>query len=190
MNKRVFPAWEENLVSMVKDVVPLKSRPFDQPDLPKIVNLVSTVILLPQRPDLPKDKQFRLPLKEISMKMGFSQYAPILFAANIMKLTDSIADITALLFSSGKMVLVSGKTENHTRAISQYVRVNIEGIECMMMDAEGKVYKGSLKGRTVFQQCSIHNIVGHGFLGCRIDLQAMCDTAPASCKWFPDLFPG
>lgn len=126
------------------------------------------------------------------MRLGCSQYAPVLFAANIIKFTDSTTNATALVFGSGKIVVVSGLSVNHTRYISQLIRVVIEQISCMMISEEdGKsVVKGSLLGRTVFQQCNIHNIVAHGDLGCRIDLQAMCDEAPACCKWFPDLFPG
>ncbi len=190
MSKR---AWEDHLETMCRDVVPLKQIPYDQATAPPIiVNIVSTAILLPQRPDLPAEKRYKLPLDAISMRLGCSQYAPVLFAANIIKFTDSTTNATALVFGSGKIVVVSGLSVNHTRYISQLIRVVIEQVSCMMIsEQDGKsVVKGSLLGRTVFQQCNIHNIVAHGDLGCRIDLQAMCDEAPACCKWYPDLFPG
>jgi hypothetical protein len=48
---------------------------------------------------------------------------------------------------------------------------------------------GTLSGRTVFEQNIIHNIVGHGDLGARINLQALRDANPESVKWMPDSFP-
>jgi TATA-box binding protein (TBP) (component of TFIID and TFIIIB) len=169
-------------------VVPLKQMPLDPATAPPIiVNIVSTANLLPQTPD----KRYKLPLDAISMRLGCSQYAPVLFAANIIKLTDATTNATVLVFGSGKIVVVSGLSFNHTRYISQLIRVIIEQISCMMIAEDGTtIIKGSLVGRTIFQHCHIHNIVGHGDLGCRIDLQAMCDAAPACCKWYPDLFPG
>jgi hypothetical protein len=59
-----------------------------------------------------------------------------------------------------------------------------------MLDEEGQLIRGTLAGRTVFQRCRVHNIVGDGRLGCGIDLQAMCNAAPACCKWRPKLFAG
>ncbi|MBX9636405.1 MAG: hypothetical protein K2Q45_02500 [Nitrosomonas sp.] len=153
-------------------------------DLPRIENVVSTAVLLPP------NCGYKLPLEALSLRIKCSQYAPIAFAANIIKISDSTTDSTALIFASGKIVVVASLTENHTRYISQLIRIIIEQVSCMMRDAEGRIYEGSLLNRTVFQQCHIHNIVGSGDLHCRVDLQAMCDAAPMACKWFPDFFPG
>ena len=186
-------AWLENEIrTMCRNVVPLKQVKQDASTAPPIiVNIVSTAILLPQRPDLPPEKQYKLPLDAISMRLGCSQYAPVLFAANIIKFTDSTTNATVLVFGSGRIVMVSGLSPNHTRYISQMIRVIIEQIQCMMIAEDGKsIVRGSLLGRTVFENCSIHNIVGHGDLGCKIDLQAMVDAAPACCTWAPDFFPG
>ena len=164
-------------------IIPIKSIPLAL-DLPRIENVVSTAVLLPP------DKGYKLPLEALSLRIKCSQYAPILFAANIIKISDSITDSTALIFASGKIVVVASLSVNHTRYISQLIRMIIEQVSCMMRDAEGRIYEGSLLNRTVFEQCCIHNIVGSGDLHCRVDLQAMCDAAPMACKWFPDLFPG
>jgi TATA-box binding protein (TBP) (component of TFIID and TFIIIB) len=166
-----------------RSIIPIKSIP-PALDLPRIENVVSTAVLLPP------NMGFKLPLEALSLRIKCSQYAPILFAANIIKISDSITDSTALIFASGKIVVVASLSVNHTRYISQLIRMIIEQVSCMMRDAEGRIYEGSLLNRTVFEQCCIHNIVGSGDLHCRVDLQAMCDAAPMACKWFPDLFPG
>ena len=153
-------------------------------DLPTIENVVSTAMLLP------KGGNYRLPLDALSRQLKCSQYAPIQFAANIIKFTDSITDSTVLIFASGKIVVVASLTLQHTRYVSQLVRFVIEQVNCMVRDEHGRVFEGNLMGRTVFEDCRIHNIVGSGNLHCKIDLQAMCDAAPLACKWFPDWFPG
>ena len=186
---------EDTLEKTLDDTVPTLKERVDESHLPHIVNFVSTVALLPQHPEWPKDQRYNLPLKTISLKWGCSQYAPNLFAANIIKTKDSIASSTALLFVSGIMVVVSGLSLNHARYVSQYIRLNIENTTCMMKrvdEATGRtvVYEGSLKGMTTFEECSIHNIVGHGSVGMRIDLQSLVDAGPDCWKWFPDLFPG
>lgn len=164
--------------------VPLlkKRRAADEQHLPIIVNFVATTPILPPA--------YSLPLMSISAKWGCSQYAPNLFAANIIKIKDSVATSTVLLFVSGIMVVVSGQSMNHARNVSQYIRLNIERTTCMMKDENNRVYEGTLLGRTSFSECAIHNIVGHGSVGRRLHLQALVDAAPECWKWFPDLFPG
>jgi TATA-box binding protein (TBP) (component of TFIID and TFIIIB) len=184
---------QHELELMQANVVPIKRRhvPQNERDLPDIVNVVSTVILLPQRTDLPPHQRYKLPLGAITARLGCSQYAPVLFAANILKLKDSQADVTALIFATGKVVLVAALSMGHTRYICQLVRVIIEQVQCALYDAETQqIHIGTLCGRTIFQDCSLHNIVGNANLNCRIDLQAMCDAAPTACKWDPDNFPG
>lgn len=191
MTKRAV--WlDDEIKNMCRTVAPIKKTVLDPATAPPlIVNMVSTAVLLPQRLDLPADKRYKLPLDAISMRLGCSQYAPALFAANIVKFTDAGTNATVLVFGSGRIVMVAGLSPNHTRYISQMVRVIIEQVQCMMLSEDGKsIASGSLQGRTIFENCSIHNIVGHGDLGCRIDLQAMVDAAPSCCKWAPDWFPG
>lgn len=186
MTKRA--SWLDNEIKdMCQTVVPIKKTVLDPATAPPlIVNMVSTAVLLPQHPE----KRYKLPLDAISMRLGCSQYAPALFAANIVKFTDSGTNATVLVFGSGRIVMVAGLSPNHTRYISQMVRTIIEQVQCMMVSDDKTVKSGTLQGRTIFENCSIHNIVGHGDLGCRIDLQAMVDAAPSCCKWAPDWFPG
>ncbi len=126
------------------------------------------------------------------MRLGpCAHYQPDKFAALVITLCDATTQSTTLMFSTGSFVVVSALTPNHTRYISQLVRYIAEQVQCVMDGGAGGVPAlGSLVGRTVFQHSRIQNIVGHSFLGHRIELQRMCDTAPSCCKWFPDLFPG
>ena len=174
---------EANQKSLLK-----KKRP-EEEELPNIVNFVATTPILPQT------GEYSLCLGTISNKWGCSQYAPNLFAANIIKTRDAVSTSTVLLFVSGIMVVVSGQSMNHARNVSQAVRLNIERTHCMMhrinpIDGSVEIYKGSLKGRTTCSECSIHNIVGHGSVGFKLNLQKLVDTATNCWKWIPDLFPG
>jgi TATA-box binding protein (TBP) (component of TFIID and TFIIIB) len=185
-------------------VVPIRrqKRKRGQATAAKIVNVVATFALLPQT----EDNKYKLPLDAISMRLGCSQYAPSIFAANIIKLRDCIATVTILLFDSGRGVIVSAQSLNHARYIGQLLRSILEQISCPTLEEveeggmlkrvklhqmiQNQTQKGSLKGKTVFDNLTVHNIVANSDLGFRINLQAMCDAAPECCKWKPDLFPG
>lgn len=180
--------WQKNLDEIIKKTTPIKKRPSDYESvIPEIVNVVSTVVTLPQTPD----KKYRLPLQAISMRLGpCAQYAPVQFAANIVKLTTSTSDTTALMFGSGKIVIVSALTEMHTRFMSHVFRLIAEQIPAMVYDPEtGEIKEDTLSGHTVFTNNVTHNVVGHGELGCRIDLAALLEANPESIKYLPDSFP-
>jgi len=179
--------WESILSDTIDRVQPITELPVVNKDSPVIVNIVSTVRIIAETPD----KKYRLPLQSLSMFFGpASQYAPVQFAANIVKLKTSTTNSTALIFGSGNIVFVSTLTNYHTRFTSQLFRVIIEQVKCAMKSAEdGVVYVGSLLGRTVFQHNVTHNIVGHAYLGVRVDLQALHNANPSGCKWLPDVFP-
>lgn len=165
----------------IPSIVPVRSRPYVHKDAPQIVNMVSTVLILPQ------NQGYKLPLESISRALGHcSQFTPAQFAANIVKTTDSISGCTALIFRSGNMVVVSAETQNHVRDTCQRFRLIVEQVQCPM---EGGVVS-TLQGRTIFKQCSICNIVGHSYLGMNIDLEALRDAGPDACKYTPDNFPG
>ena len=191
----------------LKKVVPVRQdrqRRRGQATAAKIVNVVATFALLPPAP--PGVEPYRLPLDAVSLHMGCSQYAPSIFAANIIKLRDFLATVTVLLFDSGRGVIVSAQSLNHARYIGQLLRSILEQIACPILcrparnGKEGEpgggkeiVYnhsQGALKGRTIFSNLTVHNIVANSDLGFRINLQAMCDAAPSCCKWKPDIFPG
>ncbi len=77
--------------------------------------------------------------------------------------------------------------------MSQFIRLVFEQIECVMRykDENGKdcVSLQSLRGRTVFERNTTHNIVGHAELGFDIDLAALRDDNPNIVEWAPDDFP-
>jgi TATA-box binding protein (TBP) (component of TFIID and TFIIIB) len=180
------PPWEHDLKETLEHVCPVREIPVVNKHSPVIVNIVSTVRIIEQT----ADKKYRLPLQSLSMYLGAcSQYAPVQFAANIIKLTTSITDSTALVFGSGNIVQVSALTPTHTIYNSQLFRVIIEQVNCAMRTEDGSITIGSLMGRTVFHNNVTHNIVGHGNLGIRIDLKKLRDENPSACKWLPDLFP-
>ena len=165
-----------------KNLVPLLKRPVENKHIPNIVNMVSTTSILPPG--------YRLPLRELNVAMGpCSQYAPVQFAANILKFTTSTTDSTLLVFASGKLVLVSAISEYHTLYINQLFRTVIEQIQCCMVVNQNLIKFGDLTGRTIFENNKTHNVVGQGDLGMKIDLNALRDANPASVKWLPDSFP-
>lgn len=174
--------WEIELRNQSAKCVALKKRPFPHKDAPMIVNMVSTVSILP--------KGYKLPLQSIATMLGAcSQFEPAQFAANIIKLTTSTSDVTVLIFSSGKLVLTATVTEMQTHYMAHIFRLLIEKVECCLLNEQGQVEIGTLAGRTVFNSVFIHNMVGHGDLGVQIDLKALRNANPDSVKWLPDGFP-
>lgn len=167
-------------------IQPIRRVPVVNRHIPFIVNMVGTVCILPQ-----EKKRYRLPLEAIAMQLGpCSQYAPLQFAANIFKITNSTTDSTILAFASGKLVLVSALSEWHMRYISQLFRLIVENVPCMLMDEETKtVSVGSLKGRTVFDHCVSHNVVGHGDFGFKVNLMALKNANPEAVDYIEDSFP-
>lgn len=165
--------WAPQLDALCRQLVPLKRRaPLIEAakELPKIVNVVATANLLPPG--------YTLPLKTIASSVACAQYAPRMFAASILRFTGSISAITALLFSTGSIVIVSLRSKAHARYMGQVLRA--------ILEAACPLFAQRLR----FERCEIHNVVGNADLGYPIDLQAMSEAAPACCKWFPELFPG
>jgi TATA-box binding protein (TBP) (component of TFIID and TFIIIB) len=178
--------WPFELKRLCETIVPLKRRPALQQAallVPSIVNVVATATLLPPG--------YTLPMKAIARTLKCCQYAPRMFAAIIVKLADTISACTALIFSTGCVVVVSLRSENHASYICQTLRLLLETVHCVLRDERGMLLDSrTLEGRLHFDRCEIHNIVGKADLAYRIDLQAMAEAAPSSCKWFKDSFPG
>ena len=85
-------------------VVPVREVPSD-PDLPDIVNVVCTVELV----DGMKATDLSLSLENIAMASnGMGQYTPRRFCANVLRLKDCDTIRTALVYKSGKIVVVHG----------------------------------------------------------------------------------
>lgn len=168
----------QSLENLTKNCIPLRQQPCTR-ELPRVVNMVATGAIFPTG-------NMRLALYPIAMALGgCSEFAPGSFAANMIK----IDDITALVFASGRVVLVSCDSPTRARHAGQTVRSVIEQVECLMKQ-NAQIVRGNLMGRLVFQNCIVHNIVAHAKLSRPLDLHAMVQAAPASCKYRPDLFPG
>lgn len=178
-------SWKDILKYEIKSIVPVakKTLPSQWRDAPMLVNTVSTVSILPQG--------YKLPLHTIAAALGpCCQFEPTQFAAAIIKEINSTSDATALVFSSGKMVLTATTTYMHTLYMAHVFRLIIEHIECVMDDGEGgDLVMCKFSGRTVFENLKAHNMVGHGDLGVKVDLRALRNANPDSVKWIPDSFP-
>lgn len=174
----------ESLSLSAKSVVPIRHKRLLNSNAPIIENIVSTFDMLPQV----FDKRYRLPLDSIASALRCSQYAPVSFAACIIKLSDSITDSTALIFATGKIVIVASLSRDHALYVSQLVRFIVEQVQAVFLGPPQRV--DCLVGYTIFENCSIHNIVGKGDLNRKLDLQAMAEAAPLCCKYHPKDFPG
>jgi len=180
-------SWELAAQKMIAAVKPLPDQiaTFDACALPEVVNVVASLELLPA------DGNYQLPLRAIANQLGCVEYRPTDFAACIIKLRDVMTDSTALVFASGKVVIVSARSAVHTIYVGQMLRLLLENVHCVMRETEtGRHTLNTLGGRLTFNNCSVNNMVGNAFLGYRINLAVMRDAAPAACKWKPDSFPG
>lgn len=184
--------WERHVKALIEGperIIPIRERPLANKAAPFIVNMVGTVCILPQEADAAA-RRYRLSLESLAMHLGpCSQYAPLQFAANILKITNSTTDSTTLVFGSGKLVLVSALSEWHMRYMSHLFRILIERVECTLVDAEGRLSVGTLAGRTIFEKNMAHNIVGHGDFGFKVNLKALRDANPEAVHFVPDGFP-
>lgn len=194
MNKGLFGFdWRDVLKNEIENVecVAKKTLPPQWRDAPMLVNTVSTVSIL--------SPGYKLPLHTIAAALGpCCQFEPAQFAAAIIKQINSTSDATALVFSSGKMVLTATTTHLHTLYMAHVFRLKIEHIQCVMnigtkeeeeKEGEGDLVMSSFSGRTVFENLKAHNMVGHGDLGVKVDLRALRNANPDSVKWIPDSFP-
>jgi len=131
-------------------------------NLPQLQNIVSTVNL-----------GCKLELKEIVLRARNAEYNPKRFAAVIMRIRDP--KTTALIFSSGKMVVTGAKSEESSRlAARKYAKtINKIGFDVK------------------FREFKIQNIVGPCDVGFPINLDdlALSDHS-RFCTYEPELFPG
>ena len=181
--------FERSLRAAVETVPVFDKLQNSRTDLPEIVNVVATVAIFP--PD--SKMTHRFPLEAIASQIGGNvQYGPLNLPADILRLRDSISDSTALVFRSGKLVIVHCLSWEHSRFCCHYYRMLLESIECVMRDPsdDGRLKLTTLAGRTQFDNWQVHNSVGYGRLGCRVDLAALRAAAPHVCQYKPDAFPG
>lgn len=139
-----------------------------------LVNFITSVRILP-------------PGETLSMKRlvlyggGAVKFAPKKFHAVVLRFGDNspAGNATALVFSTGKMVIVGAVNHEHARMASQQYRMFIE-----------QIGDGALQGKTVFENFKMYNVVGKSQLGFRPNLKRLMQLYPAAAEWDPDFFPG
>jgi len=130
--------------------------------IPQIQNVVSTCNL-----------GCKLDLKQIAMKARNAEYNPKRFAAVIMRIREP--KTTALIFSSGKMVITGAKGEKQSRlAARKYARI---------------IQKLDFK-ETTFQDFKVQNIVGSADVKFPIRLEGLALAHEDYSSYEPELFPG
>ncbi|PWA87221.1 hypothetical protein CTI12_AA134240 [Artemisia annua] len=129
--------------------------------VPTIQNIVSTVNL-----------ECKLDLQAIALQARNAEYNPKRFAAVIMRIRDP--KTTALIFSSGKMVITGAKSEQSSKlAARKYARI----IQKLGFPAKFKDFK-------------IQNIVASCDINFPIKLEKLAPAHHAFSSYEPELFPG
>ena len=131
------------------------------PEMPQTKNVVATLDVL-----------CRLDLKEIVTKSRNSEYNPKRFAAVIMRIREPKS--TALIFSSGKLVITGAKTvADALISTRKYVRI----LQKLEFPAK-------------WGQWKIVNVVGCCGLGFPVRLESLAHFNSSCCSYEPELFPG
>ena len=130
--------------------------------IPNIQNVVCTVNLSVQ-----------LDLKRIALKARNAEYNPKRFAAVIMRIRDP--KTTALIFSSGKMVITGAKSEEAAKtACKKYTRI-IQRLGY---------------GYAKFLEFKIQNMVASCDIHFPVRLESLAHAHNQFCSYEPELFPG
>lgn len=130
--------------------------------VPDIQNVVATTNL-----------DVSLDLKQIALRARNAEYNPKRFAAVIMRIRDP--KTTALIFSSGKIVVTGAKSEKESsRASRKYAKI---------------VHKlGYDKAK--FKEFTVQNIVASCDVNFPVCLEALAYDHNQFCSYEPELFPG
>jgi len=130
--------------------------------LPNIQNVVSTINL-----------GTRLDLKQIAMSARNAEYNPKRFAAVIMRIREP--KTTALIFSSGKLVVTGAKSEDMAKlAARRYARI------------VQKLGYSQVK----FTEFKVQNIVASCDVKFPLKLENLAHAHSNFCEYEPELFPG
>lgn len=129
---------------------------------PEIQNVVATTNL-----------DVKLVLKHIALRARNAEYNPKRFAAVIMRIREP--KTTALIFSSGKIVVTGAKSENESsRASRKYAKI---------------VHKlGYDKAK--FKEFTVQNIVASCDVHFPVRLEGLAHAHNQFCSYEPELFPG
>lgn len=120
---------------------------------------------------------------------GMIKYEPRRFAAAVLRIKDSIATTTCLVFRSGKIVVVGTLTKYHSIYACHLYRQVIESVESVYKQDDW-LGLHTLSGRTQFSEWGIWNMVAHDALPHRPDLKILSDMVSELASWTPELFPG
>lgn len=115
----------------------------------------------------------QLDLKTIALRARNAEYNPKRFAAVIMRIREP--KTTALIFSSGKIVVTGAKSESEsTKASRKYAKI---------------VYKlGYTKAK--FTEFTVQNIVASCDVSFPVRLEGLAHAHNSFCSYEPELFPG
>ncbi|EME26936.1 TATA-box-binding protein [Galdieria sulphuraria] len=129
----------------------------------EIVNLVCTVNLGVRNLDL----------KTIAIKARNAEYNPKRFQAVIMRVREP--KTTALIFSSGKIVVTGAKSEEESKRAAKKFVVIVR--KCGYEEAK-------------FSEFKVQNVVGTSAVDFPIRLEALAQAHTQFCTYEPELFPG
>jgi transcription initiation factor TFIID TATA-box-binding protein len=136
----------------------------------RIHNLVGTTVLFCSTGDVD--------LNYVASVMPNSHYDRRRFAAITIRIANPTC--TALLFTSGKLVLTGAKSW------CQCLLASLHIAKLLMQFCDGVVFK--------VLSTSIQNIVGNAVIPLQsnqhLNLQAMYDALGSECTWQPNMFPG
>lgn len=145
---------------------------------PEISNVVSIMQLLPTG--------HTLDLLAIVRSIPTSKYDRKVFPAAILR---GCAKTTALVFSTGKVVVVTATSPQMGRFACHVYRLILEDIPMLCRDPEtDKVISAPRIGRLLFGQWQVKNIVASAFLGCRIKVAQY--ARDNNLNYRPDVFSG
>mmetsp|Transcript_15902 Transcript_15902/g.25218 ORF Transcript_15902/g.25218 Transcript_15902/m.25218 type:complete len:241 (-) Transcript_15902:214-936(-) len=148
---RLGPSADEALLTTISE----------PPEMPQTKNVVATMHV-----------KCKLDLKEIMTKSRNSEYNPKRFAAVIMRIRQPKS--TALIFSSGKIVITGAKTTDDAFiSARKYVRI----LQKLEFPAKFTDYK-------------VVNIVACCSVRFSIRLESLAHFKPQNASYEPELFPG
>lgn len=162
----VAPAAGSDVAGPSSEVVPAtqptKTGRESHGIVPDIQNVVATTNL-----------DVSLDLKRIALRARNAEYNPKRFAAVIMRIREP--KTTALIFSSGKIVVTGAKSEKESsRASRKYAKI---------------VHKlGYDKAK--FKEFTVQNIVASCDVNFPVCLEALAYAHHSFCSYEPELFPG
>jgi TATA-box binding protein (TBP) (component of TFIID and TFIIIB) len=165
----------------------------ERKDIPRVVNVVSTMHILPlEFVSTPKGRKRRyaLSLPCLSMLLPGSQYAPSKFSSVIMRIKDDKDTFTTSWFKSGKSVIVRAQSPEHSRYISKIATLMLGNLQVLCQEEDGTIGLKRLGEFVQFSNWKVQNVVLHGNLGMRLKLEELRAAVPDQITYNPHGFPG